>query len=48
MVKKESKKPYDGVAVEIILYEKNDIIITSDLFGENGNPGGSTSDGSWT
>lgn len=48
MVNKEPKKPYEGAFVEILLLEKKDVITTSDLFNESGNPGDSSSSGSWT
>ena len=48
MVKKEPNHSYESAVVEILSYGKTDIITTSDLFEESGNPGGSTSSGSWT
>ena len=48
MVNKEIKKTYDSAFVEIIPFNNNDVIVTSDLFEESGNPSGSTSSGSWT
>ena len=48
MVNKENKKTYDSAFVEIIPFNNSDVIVTSDLFEESGNPSGSTSSGSWT